>query len=328
MVDDDTPPAAGHRTPEGPLPADPRAAAAALAGGQRFPAPALFVVATPIGNIADLTFRAVHVLGLVDAIACEDTRHTAPLLARLGLPRRPLLAAHRHNERTAAEAVLERLGRGERVALVSDAGTPAVSDPGAGIVAAARAAGHPVVPLPGASSVLAVLAAAGDATGAERGFAFRGFPGAKASERDATIARVAADPSTQVLLEAPHRIADLASRLGTALGERPVTLGRELTKQFEAVATLPARDLAAWLAADADRQRGEFALAVHAMPPAAEPADGALGAEAERVLDLLLAELPVKQAVALGAGITGAPRNALYAAALARRAARDGGDDH
>ena len=300
----------------------PLDAAMALAGAQSHPAPALYVVATPIGNLADLGFRALHVLGLADAIACEDTRHTAPLLARFGLERKPLLAAHRHNERSAAAAVLERLGRGERVALVSDAGTPAVSDPGAAVVEAARLAGHRIVPIPGASSLLAVLAAAGDVAGAEHGFVFRGFVGAKTAERLDAAARIAADPATQILLEAPHRIESLAAALGSALGERPVTVGRELTKQFETVATMPASDLAGWLAADADRTRGEFALVVHAAPQDA-PADAGLDAETVRILGVLLAELPLKQAVSLAAQITRAPRNALYDEALARRAARE-----
>jgi TldD protein len=313
MVNDDTSDRPARAEPSGP-----RAAAAALAGGQTHPAPALYVVATPIGNMADLSFRALHVLDIVDAIACEDTRHTAPLLARFGLGRKPLLAAHRHNERSAAEAVLERLGRGDRVALVSDAGTPAVSDPGAAIVAAVRTAGHRVVPIPGASSVLAVLAAAGDVSGAEGGFVFRGFLGTKAAERRDAALRIAADPATQVLLEAPHRIAELATALGAALGERALTIGRELTKQFETVATMPAGDLAAWIAADADRSRGEFALVVHAAPRPA-PTDTGLDGDAAHVLDCLLAELPLKQAVSLAASITRLPRNALYAAALARR---------
>lgn len=325
MVNDDTATPSGRVPPAGGS-ADPRAAAARLAGEQQHPQSALYVVATPIGNLADLTFRALRVLDLADAIACEDTRHTAPLLARFGLERKPLLAAHRHNERSAAEAVLERLGRGERVALVSDAGTPAVSDPGAAIVQAARAAGHRVVPIPGASSVLAALAAAGDAVGAERGFAFLGFIGTKSAERREAAARIAADSGTQVLLEAPHRIESLAGLVADALADRTVTIGRELTKQFETVATMPAQALPAWLAADADRLRGEFVLVVHGVVAPA-PVEGALDADSERVLGCLLAELPVKQAVALAVSITRQPRNALYAAALARRAAHGASAD-
>ncbi|MDO5087532.1 MAG: 16S rRNA (cytidine(1402)-2'-O)-methyltransferase [Comamonadaceae bacterium] len=296
-------------------------AAQAAAGAQHYPEGALYMVATPIGNLADITLRALHVLALANAIACEDTRHTRPLLRAYGIEPAAgaLLAVHQHNEAEGAQAVLARLARGERVAFVSDAGTPAVSDPGARLAAAVHAAGHPVVPLPGASSVTAVLSAAGAvaATG-DSGFVFAGFLPAKAAERAAAVTRLAAEPRAVVLLEAPHRIAALAEALAP-LGERPVTLGRELTKQFEQIATLPCHGLAAWLAADAQRQRGEFALVLHPAPAA--PDTGAR--EAERVLRLLLPELPLKTAVRLAADITGAPRNALYERALALRAPRD-----
>ena len=293
-------------------------AAAGAAGAQQYPAAALYVVATPIGNLADLTLRAIHVLGLVDAIACEDTRHSAPLLRQLGLDK-PLLALHQHNEREAAGAVLARLARGERVAYVSDAGTPAVSDPGAVLVAAAQAAGFRCIPVPGASSALAALSVAGDVVGRE--FTFVGFVPPKAGERAAALARIAAQPQTQVLFEAPHRIEALAAALGAACGARPVTLCRELTKQFETVATLPAEGLAAWLAADANRSRGEFVLVLHGLADAG-PADGADAHDA--TLKVLLAELPLKQAVALAAQLTGAPRNALYERALALKNAEPG----
>jgi 16S rRNA (cytidine1402-2'-O)-methyltransferase len=286
-------------------------AAAGAAGGQQYPAGALYVVATPIGNLADLTLRAIHVLGLVDAIACEDTRHSAPLLRQLGLDK-PLLAVHQHNEREAAGAVLARLARGERVAYVSDAGTPAVSDPGAALVAAAHAAGYRCIPVPGPSSALAALSVAGDVAGAA--FAFIGFVPAKAGERGEALQRVADSPLCQVLFEAPHRIDALVAGLAVACGTRSVTLCRELTKQFENVVTLPAEALPAWLAADANRSRGEFVLVVHAL---AGPAPDAESAAHDNTLRLLLAELPLKQAVALAARLTGAPRNALYERALA-----------
>ena len=163
-------------------------AASLAAQGQQYPAGALYVVATPIGNLADVTLRAVHVLGLVDAIACEDTRHTAALLRHLAITK-PLIAVHAHNERSAAAAVLERLARGERVAYVSDAGTPAVSDPGAELVAAARAAGHRIVPIPGASSALAALSVAGDVDGS--GFTVVGFLPARGGERTRAVAAIA-----------------------------------------------------------------------------------------------------------------------------------------
>jgi 16S rRNA (cytidine1402-2'-O)-methyltransferase len=289
-------------------------AAAAAAGDQQHPAGALYIVATPIGNLADLTLRAIHVLGLVDAVACEDTRVTGALLAKLGL-HKPLQALHEHNERSASAAVLERLARGERVAYVSDAGTPAVSDPGAALVAAVRVAGHSVMPVPGASSVITAVSAAGDT--AAQGFLFAGFLSPKASERDTQLAALAQERGRSVVLfEAPHRIEALLKALVHAMPERRLTLARELTKQFESITTLAAADAPEWLTADANRSRGEFVLVLHAMP-AVEPSDTALPADAERVLQLLLAELPLKQAVALAAAVTQAPRNALYDRALA-----------
>ena len=287
-------------------------AAAQAAGAQTYPAGALYVVATPIGNLADLTLRAIHVLSLVDAIGCEDTRHTAALLRFLGIDK-PLLALHEHNEREASALVLARLARGERVAYVSDAGSPAVSDPGAALVAAAQQAGHRCVPIPGASAGVAALSVAGDAAAASPGFVFRGFLPARGPARSAAVEALAADPQTQVLFEAPHRIESLAAALAPACAERRVTLCRELTKQFETVATMPASELPAWLAADANRLRGEFVLVLHAR---AEVAVDEAAAH-DRSLRILLAALPLKQVVALAAELTGAPRNALYARALA-----------
>jgi len=279
------------------------------------------VVATPIGNLADITLRALHVLEIVDVIACEDTRHTQGLLRAYGIdrPAARLLAVHQHNEAEAAQAVVARLAQGERIAYVSDAGTPGVSDPGARLAAAVRAAGHRVLPLPGASSVITLIAAAGLVAegGDERSaFVFTGFLPSKAGERDAAVQALAHEPRSVVLLEAPHRIEALARALAV-LGERRVTIGRELTKQFEEIATVAASALPDWFAAGRDRTRGEFALVLH---PVAVAADD--GAEAERVLRLLLAELPLKGAVKLAAEITGAPKNALYDTALRLR---DGG---
>ena len=287
-------------------------AAASAAGAQNYPAGALYVVATPIGNLADLTLRAIHVLGLVDAIACEDTRHSAPLLRQLGIEGKALLAVHEHNERDAASGVLARLARGERVAYVSDAGTPAISDPGAALVAAAQAAGYRCVPIPGASSAVAALSVAGDAVVGP--FTFVGFLPSRAGERTRAVRQLAASPQTQVLFEAPHRIEALAAALAEGCGARAVTVCRELTKQFESVSTMPAAELPAWLAADAHRSRGEFVLVVHALVAVAEESDTPAF---DGTLRTLLAALPLKQAVTLAAELTGAPRNALYERALA-----------
>ncbi len=291
------------------------AAAQLAAGGQQYPAATLYVVATPIGNLADLSLRALHVLALVDAVACEDTRHSAALLRHFGLDK-ALLALHEHNERAASDAVLARLGRGERVAYVSDAGTPAVSDPGAGLVAVVAAAGYRVVPIPGPSSALAALAVAGDRDA--DGFVFVGFLPAKGADRTRRLDKVARAAATQVLFEAPHRIEALAAALGQACPQRAATICRELTKQFETVATLACRELSPWLAADPNRARGEFVLVLHAL---AATAPAAVEDAHDAVLRPLLDALPLKQAVMLAAEIGGAPRNLLYARALQLKAA-------
>jgi 16S rRNA (cytidine1402-2'-O)-methyltransferase len=292
-------------------------AAAAAAAGQHHPPATLYVVATPIGNFADLTLRAVHVLGLVDAVACEDTRVSGALLSRLGL-HKPLIALHEHNELGAAATVIEHLARGERVAYISDAGTPAVSDPGAALVAAVRAAGHACMPIPGASSALAALSVAGDTR--SRAFAFAGFLGAKAGERRTALQALAARRDESIVLfEAPHRIAALLDSVADVMPTRTLTIARELTKQFESVATMSAAEAPGWMAADPNRERGEFVLVLHAQATPAAQAHGLDGA-AERTLVTLLAELPLKQAVALAASLSGAPRNTLYQRALALRA--------
>ena len=269
-------------------------------------------MATPIGNLADLTLRAIHVLGLVDAVACEDTRVSAVLLRHLGL-HKPLIALHQHNEHEAAAPLLQRLAAGQRVAYVSDAGTPAVSDPGAALVARVAAAGRRVIPVPGASSALAALSVAGDARG--DGFTCVGFLPPRGAARAAALRTLAQARHAQLLFEAPHRIETLAAELAALLPQRWLTLCRELTKQFETVLTLPEAELPAWLAADGMRRRGEFVLVLHAPPPADEPGD-APPAAATDMLAVLLRELPLKQAVALTAELSGAPRNLLYAAAL------------
>ncbi len=291
------------------------AASRDAAASQHYPQGSLYVVATPIGNLADITLRALHVLQLVDAVACEDTRHTQTLLRAYGIDRssNQLIALHQHNEAQAAQGVIEHLRSGQRIAYVSDAGTPAISDPGARLVAAVRAAGLPVMPLPGASSVITALCVAGlEGDNAQAsGFVFAGFLPSKATERGVAVQALATEPRAVVLLEAPHRIEALATAL-SVLGDRQITIGRELTKQFEEIATVHADRFSAWLAEQPNRTRGEFALVLH--PAATGAASGA--DEGLRVLNLLLPELPLKTAVKLSADITGASRNALYDAAL------------
>jgi 16S rRNA (cytidine1402-2'-O)-methyltransferase len=286
------------------------------AASQHYPQGTLYVVATPIGNLADITLRALHVLQLVDAVACEDTRHTQSLLRAYGIDRssHQLIALHQHNEAQAAQAVVERLRAGQRIAYVSDAGTPAISDPGARLVAAVRVEGLPVMPLPGASSVTTALSVAGitEDSAHTSGFVFAGFLSPKATERAGEIGALANESRAVVLLEAPHRIEALALAL-SVLGDRPLTIGRELTKQFEEIATFSAHDFPGWLAREPNRSRGEFVLVLHPTGPTTQP-----GQELH-VLKLLLAELPLKTAVKLAADITGASRNTLYDAALAMK---------
>ena len=326
------------------------AAARQAAASQHYPQGALYVVATPIGNLADISLRALHVLQLADCLACEDTRHTQAMLRAYGIDKNAsqLLALHQHNETEAASAVVLRLRQGQRVAYVSDAGTPGVSDPGARLAAAVGQAGLRCIPLPGASSVTALISVAGlgqtarpgdgghagnTANGSAQaplgdeapgqgdagsgfagstaaGFVFAGFLPPRPTERQMAVQALATETRAVVLLEAPHRIEAAAAALAV-LGNRPLTVGRELTKQFEEIATLAAQDFPAWLAAGAHRMRGEFALVLHPL---------AVQKSAERdlrVLKLLLAELPLKTAVKLAAEISGEPKNALYEAALA-----------
>jgi len=285
----------------------------------------LYLVATPIGNLADISLRALHVLQLAETIACEDTRHTQTLLRAYGIdkPSAHLLALHQHNEMEAAGLVIERLRQGQRVAYVSDAGTPAISDPGARLVAAARDAALVIVPVPGPSSVTTALSVAGiEITNTQDGgFVFAGFLPSKSAERTARIALLAAEARAIVLLEAPHRIEALAAAL-SGLGERRLTVGRELTKQFEEIATIKAADFVSWLKTDSNRSRGEFVLVLH---PEIVPAQAG---DEERVLKLLLAELPLKTAVKLAAEITGASRNVLYQSALALKNSDRAEPDH
>ncbi len=275
---------------------------------QTFPAGALYVVATPIGNLADISVRALKVLSLADAVACEDTRNTGQLLSRYGLSR-PLFAAHQHNEHEAAQKIVERLRQGERIALVSDAGTPAVSDPGARIIDAVRNAGLPVIAIPGASAVITALSASGLLPDQ---FRFVGFLPSKDKQRDSALAALADSAATLVFYEAPHRIADTVDALLRAFGpQRRVVIARELSKLFEQIHRCALADAPAWLRDDANRQRGEFVLLVEGAAQTADDLD-----EARRLLQILLEDCPVSQAAALAAKITGMKKNALYTLAL------------
>jgi 16S rRNA (cytidine1402-2'-O)-methyltransferase len=276
---------------------------------QTYPIATLYVVATPIGNVTDISLRALHVLSLVDAVACEDTRNTAQLMTRFGL-HKPLIAAHQHNEREAAETLIARLQAGERIALVSDAGTPAVSDPGARIVDAVRAAGLRVVPLPGASAAVTAISASGLLNDQ---FHFIGFLPSKAKQRETMLQQLRNVTATMVFYEAPHRIVECAAALAAAFEPtRQVVFARELTKLFEEIHRCPLSEAVAWLNADAHREKGEYVVLLEGVAEAEDAQD----AEAERILALLVAELPVKQAAALTAQITGRKKNALYERAL------------
>ncbi|NUT61715.1 16S rRNA (cytidine(1402)-2'-O)-methyltransferase [Herbaspirillum sp. C9C3] len=291
------------------------------AAQQSYPVSALYVLATPIGNVCDITLRGLHVLAIADAVACEDTRNTSQLLQRYGLSKQ-LLATHEHNEREAAARIVERLQAGQRVALVSDAGTPAISDPGARVVDAVRAAGFQVIPLPGASAAVTALSASG-LTDAR--FHFVGFLPAKTRQRETALQELVALQAALVFYEAPHRIVETVQSMLQVFGPtRQVVLARELTKLFEHLHRCPLGEAVAWLEQDGNRQRGEFVVLLEG----AQVVEGE-DAEGERVLRILLEELPVKQAAALAAQITGQKKNALYERALQiRQAAQDDGADH
>ncbi len=270
--------------------------------------PGLYVVATPIGNLGDITLRALEVLKSVDRIAAEDTRVTGQLLAALGI-RKPLLSVREHNERQGAEKLIGKIAAGEAVAYVTDAGTPAISDPGALLVQAVREAGFAVRPLPGANAAVAALSAAGFPPGP---WLFYGFLPPKTKARQDALRDLERMSCVLVFYEAPHRVretlADLAGVLG---GERRICIARELTKQFEEIACMRLEAAAAWLDADAYREKGEFVLMLAGAAQAAADAG-----EARRVLEVLLQELPVKQAAKLAAQISGEKKNLLYDMAL------------
>ncbi len=272
--------------------------------------PTLYVVATPIGNLQDISLRALEVLKTVDAIAAEDTRHTSHLLSHFAIQKK-LIAVHEHNEQKSAQILLERLRAGESIALVTDAGTPGISDPGAIVVDVLREAGVSVVPVPGASAVVAALSASGITA---NGFMFQGFLPASGSQRRKVLEGLKAYVSTLVFYEAPHRIIECVEDLATVLGpERRITIAREITKTFETFHRCALQDAKMWLESDPNQQRGEFVLMVEAAA-LLEQAD--ISEDVGRILRLLLADLPLKQAVKLATEITGVKKNILYEYAL------------
>jgi len=270
---------------------------------------ALYVVATPIGNLRDITLRALDVLAQASVVAAEDTRNTAHLLSHHNIRAHQLIAVHQHNERSAADKIIAMLQAGQSVAFVSDAGTPAVSDPGALLVQAVLAAGLRVIPIPGASAVVAALSAAGfDAPH----FLFYGFLPNKSAARRSVLLDLQGHPYTLVFYEAPHRIVECVVDLCAVLGgARQIVLAREITKLFETIHSCALRDAEAWLLSDSNQQRGEFVVLVSG----ASPRQG-LSAETGRTLKILLEALPLKQAVQLASQISGDGRNELYEAAL------------
>ncbi len=283
-----------------------------LVSNQTLSSQSLYVMASPIGNLADISLRALYVLQMMDFIACEDTRHTQSLCRSYGLefPASKWIAVHQHNELEGAQKVIQALSSGAKVAYLSDAGTPGVSDPGSRLVSACTAQGFRVVPIPGPSSVTALISASGVHAGDDQSFIFLGFLSPKTQLRAQQIQSIAAEPRCQIILEAPHRILDLAKAL-ELLEERLVSIGRELTKQFESIHRLPARELLGWLEGDANRQKGEFSILIHPSPERSSE-----GLVDFKVLGLLLEHLPLKTAVSLTTQITGQAKKVVYAEAL------------
>ena len=275
----------------------------------------LFVVATPIGNLDDISARALRVLADVASVAAEDTRHSGRLLAHFNIDT-PLVSLHDHNERAKTDMLIERLGQGQDIALVSDAGTPVVSDPGYYLVRQVRAAGFDVIPIPGACAAIVALSASGLAS--DR-FAFEGFPPARAGARREYFAGLAREPRTLVFYESPHRILDsLADMVANFGATREVVVAREITKRFEDIRSGHLGELLTHYRAHAAQCAGEFVVLI-----AGQPADALrdIDVDAERVLDILAAELPVKQAASLAARITGLKKNVLYQRLVAAKGA-------
>ena len=275
---------------------------------------ALYVVATPIGNLGDISHRALDTLRNVSVVAAEDTRMTKSLLAHFGIGAK-LIAVHEHNERHAADGIVKLLGEGQSVALVTDAGTPAVSDPGAQVVAAVRAAGFLVIPIPGASALVAAISASGEG---EHGFLFHGFLPVKEGDRRRQLEKLKESPYAIVLYESPHRVIDSVTTIAAVMGDsRELVICRELTKKFETIVRLKLSEAVAWLESDDNNQRGEFVLVLSnpSVGAALEP-EIAQTQVLERTLSILLTELPLKQAVGLAVKLTGEKKNRIYAMAL------------
>ncbi|MDH4273760.1 MAG: 16S rRNA (cytidine(1402)-2'-O)-methyltransferase [Gammaproteobacteria bacterium] len=269
----------------------------------------LYVVATPIGNLGDLSARAQQILSQSDVIVAEDTRHSRRLLHHFGI-NTPLLAMHEHNERETCGRLIAQLQEGARIALISDAGTPLVSDPGFHLVREAHGAGIPVSPIPGPSAALAALSAAGLAS--DR-FVFEGFLPAKRIARRQRLQALAQETRTLIFYEAPHRIVECLEDIAACMGEqREATLARELTKLHETIRKNSVGELCTWVSADPEQQLGEIVLVVAGAPAALSVEE----VELLNVLQPLLAQLPLKQAVALTTEITGGNRNAIYERAL------------
>lgn len=275
---------------------------------QHYPDATLYVIGTPIGNAGDISLRALHILEIADAVACEDTRVTKNLLGLYGLDKE-LISAHQHNEREAAEKLIARLQRGERIALVSDAGTPAISDPGAKIVDSVRNAGFNVIPVPGPSAAITALSAGGLI---DESFLFIGFLPAKTAQRQTVLRKLKDSPATLVIYEAPHRIRDTVRTLADIFEpSRTVVIARELTKLFEEIHRCPLSEAIPWLEENRNRQKGEFVLLVQGAPSREDDEN-----QARHILSVLLDELPAGTAAGLTAKITGIRKNRLYDMAL------------
>ncbi len=285
--------------------------------GQVWPQSCLYVVATPIGNMGDLSLRGWQALELCDIIAAEDTRATRPFLQAWGI-QTPLMAAHRHNEAQAAQAIIERLEQGQRVALVSDAGAPAVSDPGARVVRSVREAGFQVIPLPGASAVITALMGSGATSDENPAFAFAGFMPPKTVARRKWLQHWSSLDMPVLMFESPHRLRAALRDMEEVCGpERELTFARELSKRFEQIHTVPLGQALGWLDEDSHREQGEFVLILHDAVREVDEDAPALDATTERWMKALLEQVSLRDAARIASQATGIPRDVLYAWGLA-----------